>query len=111
MRGLLHLRKKWTDREGLSEEQLRLAAESMLEALAYMHKLGIVHRDVKPENVLYLRQGNEIDMKLCDFGLSQKLSTPGGIGRAGTLPFMAPEMLHCQPCDSKVRPSIHATQE
>ena len=40
----------------------------LLQAVAYMHRCGIVHNDIKPENVLITRTGN--DVKLIDFGLA-----------------------------------------
>jgi calcium/calmodulin-dependent protein kinase I len=39
-----------------------------------MHSKGIVHRDIKAENVLFKIQGTtDITVKVCDFGLSRKL--------------------------------------
>ena len=42
--------------------------EQLLDAVAYMHRNGIVHNDIKPENILITRAGN--DVKLIDFGLA-----------------------------------------
>lgn len=42
--------------------------EQLLDAVAYMHRNGIVHNDIKPENILITRTGN--DVKLIDFGLA-----------------------------------------
>nr|XP_019586978.1 PREDICTED: uncharacterized serine/threonine-protein kinase SgK494 isoform X4 [Rhinolophus sinicus] len=59
--------------------------------ISYLHDLGIIHRDVKMENILLDEQGH---LKLTDFGLSRHL--PQG-ARAyticGTLQYMAPEVL------------------
>jgi serine/threonine protein kinase len=56
-------------REGsVSEAQARLFMAEILLALEHLHKLGIVYRDLKPENVLLAEDGH---VKLTDFGLSR----------------------------------------
>src|SRR5213594_4642484 len=45
------------------------AAAQILEGLAHAHERGIVHRDVKPSNVL-LAEGGGVDVRLLDFGLA-----------------------------------------
>ncbi len=70
-------------------------AAQVLEALAHAHRTGIVHRDVKPSNIL-LEHSDEIAVKLLDFGLAQfdgadTLTAVGDV--PGTLAYIAPERL------------------
>lgn len=81
-------------------EAARIAAD-VAEALAYAHRSGVVHRDVKPSNILIGVDGRA---RLLDFGISTQIDGPAtnltDIGMAiGTLPYMSPEQLHGQPAD------------
>ncbi|XP_072495894.1 ribosomal protein S6 kinase-related protein isoform X2 [Notamacropus eugenii] len=81
----------WTTIGCFSEVTIRLFAAELALGVGYLHDLGIVHRDLKMENILLDERGH---LKLTDFGLSRHL--PQG-GRAyticGTLQYMAPEVL------------------
>ena len=71
------------------------ASAQVLEALAHAHGRGIVHRDVKPSNVL-LAEGRGVHAKVLDFGLAQiqeaeTLTAQGDV--PGTLAYIAPERL------------------
>lgn len=71
------------------------AAAQVLEALAHAHARGIVHRDVKPSNVL-LAEGKGVSVRVLDFGLAQiqeaeTLTAQGDV--PGTLAYISPERL------------------
>ena len=75
------------------------AAAQILEGLAHAHSRGIVHRDVKPSNVL-VAEGAELSIRLLDFGLAQlaeeeSLTATGDV--PGTLAYVPPERLHGEP--------------
>ncbi|HYN42655.1 MAG TPA: serine/threonine-protein kinase [Thermoanaerobaculia bacterium] len=75
------------------DEVVRVARE-LLEAIAYLHGRGVLHRDVKPSNVLLDASGG---IRLTDFGLARPGSDAADLTRAsvavGTPGYMSPEQL------------------
>jgi serine/threonine-protein kinase len=79
----------------LTDKQVVEAAAQILEGLAHAHARGIVHRDVKPANVM-LSDSAEVDVRILDFGLAlmqdeHTLTARGDV--PGTLAYIAPERL------------------
>jgi tetratricopeptide (TPR) repeat protein len=76
----------------LSESQLRDVAGQVLGVLAYLHRLGVLHRDIKPDNLIW-RPGGEL--VLVDFGSARQLSgsRTHGSTLVGTFGYMPTEQL------------------
>ena len=82
--------------------QVDLLVQS-LRALAYLHRHAIVHRDVKPANIIVV--GGKV--KVLDFGLSAYANTLEAAGDfVGTFPYMSPEILRGEPATA--RADLHA---
>ncbi|XP_053519644.1 serine/threonine-protein kinase MARK2-like [Artibeus jamaicensis] len=82
----------------LAEDDVRAKFRQLASALEYCHRKGVIHRDLKPENILLDEENN---IKLADFGFSTKFSGEKLKTFCGTLPYMAPEMLKCEPYDGQ----------
>ncbi|CAF4231818.1 unnamed protein product [Rotaria socialis] len=81
-----HLR----DSERFEEKKAKFYASQIVLALEYLHLLGIVYRDLKPENLLIDRYGY---IKMCDFGFAKKIDRGKAYTLCGTPEFLAPEII------------------
>ncbi|XP_043386926.1 ribosomal protein S6 kinase-related protein isoform X5 [Chelonia mydas] len=89
----------WASSGRFAEATIRLFAAELVLVLGYLHDLGIVHRDVKMENILLDERGH---LKLTDFGLSRHLRRgERAYTICGTLQYMVPG-------SSRARPPGHA---
>ncbi|KAH9624396.1 hypothetical protein KSS87_017951, partial [Heliosperma pusillum] len=84
------------DDKCLPEEQVRAIAKQLVRALHYLHSNRIIHRDMKPQNILI---GSGSVVKLCDFGFARAMSMNTVVLRSikGTPLYMAPELVREQP--------------
>lgn len=92
----------WTP---FSEATAAPMIRSMLRALAACHEHGVVHRDVKPSNFLFMRDADGARrLKLSDFGLAARISRRGDTltEHCGTYAYLSPEMARKRPYDFKV---------
>ena len=82
----------------VGEDKMRDIACQLLSALYYLHSHRILHRDIKPQNILVSREGV---VKLCDFGFarSMDLNTYVLTSVKGTPLYMAPEIIEEKPYD------------
>ncbi|XP_021900910.1 serine/threonine-protein kinase TIO-like, partial [Carica papaya] len=89
------------DDKSLPEEQVQAIAKQLVRALYYLHSNRIIHRDMKPQNILI---GSGSVVKLCDFGFARAMSTNTVVLRSikGTPLYMAPELVREQPYNHTV---------
>jgi serine/threonine protein kinase len=86
------------DDKTLEEEQVRLIACQLISALYYLHSHRILHRDMKPQNILLCKDNK---VKLCDFGFARAMSVETMVLTSikGTPLYMSPELVEDRPYD------------
>jgi len=81
-------------RSKLTEPISKFIFKQIIEALSYIHSKGIVHRDIKLDNILIDLQNN---IKICDFGVSRQIKKGDVMhDQCGTPAYIAPEILRNQ---------------
>src|SRR5215210_3313154 len=113
--GLLYLIMRYVDGPDLGaliERQQRLPPEQaasivaqVASALDCAHRSGLVHRDVKPANVLVTGERGEEHVYLTDFGLTKRTSSQSGLTATGmfvgTVDYVSPEQVRGEPLDAR----------
>eukprot|EP01047_Picozoa_sp_COSAG01_P009357 COSAG01_NODE_382_length_17840_cov_68.658663_19_plen_1094_part_00 len=84
------------DDQSLPEAEVRKIARQLVKALHYLHHNRIIHRDMKPQNILVGAGGA---VKLCDFGFARHMSAKTMVLTSikGTPLYMAPELVQEKP--------------
>ena len=84
------------------------AAQQTLEALIAAHQAGLIHRDLKPQNIMRMRLASGAwQYKILDFGLARFVTRPtaqsleGNTSIYGSILYIAPEQLRHQPLDAR----------
>jgi serine/threonine-protein kinase PpkA len=87
---------------GLSTREAVRVIKEVAAALAYAHKSGYIHRDIKPDNILFREDGSAV---LCDFGIAKALKgniKMTGVGAVlGTPHYMSPEQAQGKTVDGR----------
>mmetsp|Transcript_4640 Transcript_4640/g.13597 ORF Transcript_4640/g.13597 Transcript_4640/m.13597 type:complete len:451 (-) Transcript_4640:204-1556(-) len=83
------------EKGSFSEADASDITRAIMSAVSHCHKRGVCHRDLKPENILLSSKENEIDVRICDFGLAAHVPSGAPVlkGKVGTCGYAAPETL------------------
>ncbi|KAH8618638.1 Protein kinase domain [Trypanosoma vivax] len=100
------LNKRKQQQPCIPDEEVSNILRQLLLALTFLHERDIIHRDVKPDNILFSTVGNESRLRLADFSWAVRLN-PSDLHRGrrctlcGTLDYIAPELVTRRGWDTK----------
>ncbi len=93
------------DQGELALDRVQRIIAAVASALDAAHEGGLVHRDVKPANILITGKGDHEQVYLADFGLTKRLGSVGSLTRTGawvgTPDYVAPEQIKAAPVDGR----------
>ena len=78
----------------LYENKIKKILYKVFSGLNYIHEVGMVHRDLKPDNILYKDKGADSEIAIIDFGFARKFNKYKKMhSTVGTPYFVAPEVI------------------
>ncbi|XP_051784728.1 obscurin-like [Erpetoichthys calabaricus] len=81
----------------VTETQIQIYVQQILEGIEYIHQKNILHLDIKPANIAMAEPGSE-EIKICDFGFAKEIDTSSSqYSQFGTPEFVAPEIAFQSP--------------
>lgn len=84
--------------DGLSEKEAVHVMRQIIQGLVFLHENNIAHLDLKPQNLLLTTDYPEMDVTLCDFGISRVIQDGVEVREIlGTPDYVAPEVLSYEP--------------
>ncbi|CAD8197388.1 unnamed protein product [Paramecium pentaurelia] len=75
----------------LHQTEIQSIMREILLAIVYIHEQGLLHRDIKPDNIMI---DKNLNIKIIDFGLATKQGSPLCIQKCGTPGYIAPEIIN-----------------
>lgn len=96
-----------TEKGNYTEQHAAALSRQILEGVAYLHQQGIVHRDLKLENMLMLNERDDSPIKIADFGLSKFYSAETILSTmCGSPQYVAPEVLSIGDGKTEYSPAV-----
>ncbi|CAK63624.1 unnamed protein product (macronuclear) [Paramecium tetraurelia] len=87
--------------KALEIEEIKYIMKRLLKGVKHLHKLGVIHRDLKLDNIVLENQNDIKSIKIIDFGLAVEIGYQTQV-RCGTPGYMAPEILNQEDYDELV---------